>query len=456
MARHLFAGVITAASLYASRGYCTPALQSRTTDGISSCGSQWMPRDDVTIGQETDTRRGYSTAVQAFCSAADGQTVPPSGYLSMATEVFLNGGNDPSTYGILGFVYFEVHNKETTDHLISEANCETYLLALSADGGTCSGANNHDTKGGTWQVGNNGVSYHALGNEIPPTQNAVNVLFSGAALVTQTVNTGAGPPLNPWPLDSLNGVRPTTCHSHNDYTRDIPIYSAMSAGCLGFEADVFYSNGDVIIGHTSPTPGRTLLLQYTQPLRVILDHNNGGSPGSIGLYKADPDQSIVLLVDFKTTDSGTLDAVVTALQPLRDGGYLSHLDADGNFVERQVTVVASGSAPFDRISTGDGVPDRDVFYDAQVAAWNTEYNSTNSVYASADFESAIGSPGSASAFTQAQQAKVQSQVAVAHAAGLLVRYYDLPGDYMWEPLAALGVDRLNADDMSDTARLPRI
>lgn len=33
---------------------------------------------------------------------------------------------------------------------------------------------------------------------------------------------------------------------------------------------------------------------------------------------------------------------------------------------------------------------------------------------------------------------------------------DLPGDYMWEPLAALGVDRLNADDMYDTARLPRI
>ena len=77
----------------------------RTTNGISSCGSAWMPRNDVTIGQGTDTRCGFNTAVQIFCDAANGQVVAPSGYLSMATEVFLNGGNDPTTYGILGFVY---------------------------------------------------------------------------------------------------------------------------------------------------------------------------------------------------------------------------------------------------------------------------------------------------------------------------------------------------------------
>ncbi|OTA99336.1 hypothetical protein M426DRAFT_325257 [Hypoxylon sp. CI-4A] len=436
---------------------CIPFAQSRpqTTDGISSCGDAWMPREDVTIAQGTDTRKGFSTAVQSFCSAADGQTVEPSGFLSMATEVFLSGGKDPSVYGILGFVYFEVHNKESTDHTISAESCQNYLLALSADGGKCSGETNHDTKGGTWQVGDDGVSYHALGNEVPPKQDAINKLFSGAAIGAQSVNKGSGPPLDPWPLDSLNGVKPTACHSHNDYTRNIPIYSAMSAGCVGIEADVFYSGGDVIIGHTAPTPGRTLSVQYIEPLRSILDHNNGGSPGSNGLYKANPGQSVTLLVDFKTSSDGTLDAVVKALQPLRDGGYLSHLDG-GSFVEKQITVVASGSAPFDRISSGDGVPDRDVFYDAKVDDWDSKYNSTNSYYASADFESAVGSPGSADDFSQSQKDKVQFQVQDAHSAGLIVRYYDLPGDYLWESLAALGVDRLNADDMYDTARLTRL
>ncbi|EJP67668.1 PLC-like phosphodiesterase [Beauveria bassiana ARSEF 2860] len=395
--------------------------EAKATDNISSCGPAWMPREDVTIGQGTDKRRGFSSAVQAFCSAANGKTVKPNGYLSFSTEVFLNGGKNPS----------------------------------DADGGQCSGADNKDTKGGTWQVGPNGISYHALGYETPPKENAVNKIFEGSAISAQSANKGAGPPLSPWPFDSLNNIKPVACHSHNDYDRDVPVFSAFSAGCIAIEADVFLSGGDVIIGHIFPTPGRTLRVQYTEPLRAILDHNNGGSPGENGIYKARPEQKIVLMVDFKTSDTKTLDAVVAALQPLRDGNYLSHV-AGGRFVQRAVTVVASGNAPFDRINSGSGVPNRDVFYDASLGNLESKYNTLNSYYASADFEDTIGSPGSAGAFSDAQKAKVKSQVDAAHAAGLKVRYWNLPGEYMWEPLAALGVDYLNADDMSNTARLERI
>ncbi|OAA69827.1 PLC-like phosphodiesterase, TIM beta/alpha-barrel domain protein [Cordyceps fumosorosea ARSEF 2679] len=429
---------------------------ARTTDGISSCGSAWMPRDDVTIGRGTDKRRGFSSAVQAFCSAADGRVVKPNGYLSLSTEVFLNGGKNPSEYGIQGFVNFEVHNKIKSGHTISKNDCVRYLNALSADGGKCSGATNKDTKGGTWQVGSDGISYHALGYETPPKQDAVNEIFEGSAITAQSANKGAGPPLSPWPLASLDNVQPVACHSHNDYDRDVPVFSALSAGCIAVEADVFLSGGDVIIGHVLPTPGRTLRLQYTEPLRAILDHNNGGAPGGDkGIFAAHPEQRFVLMVDFKTSDAGTLDAVAAALQPLRDGGYLSSVEG-GRFVQRAVTVVASGAAPFDRISAGEGVPGRDVFYDAQVDDLETKYNASNSYYASADFQSAIGKPGSVEAFSDAQRAKVKAQVDAAHAAGLKVRYWNLPGEYMWEPLAALGVDYLNADDMSNTARLKRI
>lgn len=66
-----------------------------------------MPRDDVKIGQGTDTRPGFSTAVQKFCSAVNGQVVKPSGYVSFATEIFLNSGKAPTSYGIQGFVYCE-------------------------------------------------------------------------------------------------------------------------------------------------------------------------------------------------------------------------------------------------------------------------------------------------------------------------------------------------------------
>ncbi len=33
---------------------------------------------------------------------------------------------------------------------------------------------------------------------------------------------------------------------------------------------------------------------------------------------------------------------------------------------------------------------------------------------------------------------------------------NLPGEYLWEPLEALGVDLLNADNLSNTARVPRL
>jgi hypothetical protein len=292
---------------------------------------------------------------------------------------------------------------------------------LSADGGKCSGDQHKDTQGGTWQVGNNAVSYHALGEQVPPQQDALNKLYTGDALTAQSVNTGNGAPLNPWPLDSFNKVRPTSCHSHNDYDQDVPLFLALSAGCVGIEVDVFASSNDAIIGHDSPKAGRTMKSQYVEPLRAILDHNNGGSPGSKGVYAAEPTRSIDLLVDFKSSDSVTLDYVVAALQPLRDGGYLSYYDGS-KFVQKQVTVSCSGSAPFDRISTGDGVPKRDVFYDAKLDAWDAKYTSQNSNYASASFKSDIGNPGSASSFSQSQKDKVSQQVSAAHNAGLKVRY----------------------------------
>lgn len=64
-----------------------------------------MPREDVKIAQGTDSRTGFRNAVQKFCAASNGKVVPAGGFLSMATEVFLNGGKDPQVYGVVGFVY---------------------------------------------------------------------------------------------------------------------------------------------------------------------------------------------------------------------------------------------------------------------------------------------------------------------------------------------------------------
>lgn len=70
-----------------------------------------MAIPDVSIGGGTDVRKSFTTAVNKFCSMADGKTVKSQDYLSMATEVFLNGGNNPLTYGLLGYVYCEQNHE---------------------------------------------------------------------------------------------------------------------------------------------------------------------------------------------------------------------------------------------------------------------------------------------------------------------------------------------------------
>lgn len=75
-----------------------------------------MPVDDVSIAGGSDQRIGFNTAVDNFCNAVNGQVVPADGYLSMATEVFLDGGKNPSEYGVVGFVYCKISLKLTRCH----------------------------------------------------------------------------------------------------------------------------------------------------------------------------------------------------------------------------------------------------------------------------------------------------------------------------------------------------
>lgn len=97
----------------------TAPLHERSSDYISSCGSTWMARDDVASNHGQISRRGYLSAVSSFCQLANGQSVAAGGYLSTATRVFLDGGGDPASNGVPGYVYFEIHNKQSQAHLVT-------------------------------------------------------------------------------------------------------------------------------------------------------------------------------------------------------------------------------------------------------------------------------------------------------------------------------------------------
>lgn len=220
-----------------------------------------------------------------------------------------------------------------------------------------------------------------------------------------------------YPTDFLRDVTPVPCHSHNDYWRRVPLYSALHAGCTGVEADVwlFDNSSQLYVGHdrAALTPHRTFQSLYINPIVDLISQNNPETPfyneseALRGVFDTDPDQTLILLVDMKTDGVKTLPQVEAQLEPLRARNWLTYVE-DGVVHKRHVTVIGTGRTPFDLIMQSSTY--RDIFFDAPLNelyedpdAPNADedegpfvYNSTNSWYASVNFFRTIGSVVSSS------------------------------------------------------------
>ncbi|CAI7632119.1 unnamed protein product [Penicillium glandicola] len=303
---------------------------------------------------------------------------------------------------------------------------------------------------------------------------------------------GASPTDNMgWPTDISRDIIPVGCHSHNDYWRRVPLYSALQAGCIGVEADVWLFDDELYVGHTtsSLTERLTLKSTYIDPLVTILERQNpttkfhrGDDSPAHGVFDTDPAQTLILLIDFKTAGPATWHAVTKHLAPLRDRGYLTHFNGE-EVIQRPITVVGTGNTPFNLVTANTTY--RDIFFDAPLdklvdldqphnleldsavfprtdlgqgqsgmpaAVTASTFNTSNSFYASVSFTKTIGRPWPFH-FTQRQMDRIRSQVRVAHQHGLKVRYWALPSwplslrNHIWRVLAQEGVDILNVDDL---------
>jgi rRNA biogenesis protein RRP5 len=257
------------------------------------------------------------------------------------------------------------------------------------------------------------------------------------------------------------------------------LYSALQAGCIGVEADVWLVEDELYVGHSksSLAPNRTLKNLYINPLLDVLAkqnpttkfHPKPDSPPN-GVFDTDHAQTLVLLVDFKTDGPSLWPHVHAQLDPLRQKGLLTHFDGT-SVKEGPVTVVATGDAPFDLLTSNSTF--RDIFFDApldriapdatpsnqnvgQDTSGNapttaSAYNTTNSYYASTSFGAAIGTLWSNPSTTQLE--RIRAQIKGAHQQGLKARYWETPSwprglrDHIWNVLLEEGADFLNVDDL---------
>jgi hypothetical protein len=271
-----------------------------------------------------------------------------------------------------------------------------------------------------------------------------------------------------YPVEFLKSVLPIACHSHNDYWRQRPLFSALGTGCISVEADVWLVGDDLYVGHAEGelTEGRTLQNLYIDPLVLVLEHMNlhkSSDPSREinGVFYQNPAQTLVLLIDFKTADIWPY--VVEQLGPLRERGYLTYWDGQARIM-KPITVVVSGSAPFDLLTQNDTY--RDIFYDAPLESLEIaddhdedrtpsspyKYNPSNSYYASASLFEAVG-PLPGFFFTPPQMELLRDQISRARERGLISRYWGAPRwprgfrDKIWDTLLRENVGILNVDDL---------
>ncbi|KAK6209195.1 hypothetical protein LQW54_006515 [Pestalotiopsis sp. IQ-011] len=280
-----------------------------------------------------------------------------------------------------------------------------------------------------------------------------------------------------YPTDFLKDVQPIPCHSHNDYWRTVPLFSALHAGCIGVEADVHLFDDDekLYVGHddASLTVNRTLQSLYIDPIVELLTNTNprteffNGTDTKNGVFDVDRGQSLTLLIDVKTDGPTTWPHVVAQLEPLRERGWLTYVE-NGVRHDGPVTVVGTGNTPFELIVANATY--RDYFFDAPLhtmfedpdaddvdeSAIDMTYNSTNSHYASVSLGKAVGL--SFLGLSREQMHTIQGQIKGAERRGLAARYWDTPSwpvglrDGIWHKLVYAGVGMLNVDDLRSATR----
>ncbi|KAF3048763.1 Altered inheritance of mitochondria protein 6 [Didymella keratinophila] len=270
-----------------------------------------------------------------------------------------------------------------------------------------------------------------------------------------------GPYKFEWTDDLSRDIIPKACHSHNDYWRHVPLYAAFRSRLRQCGSGHLADPIQLATSHSwlTTTQRRTLRSLYLDPLAFMLSARNvtpaSASPKETGLFDANPNTSVILLIDFKSDGHSTWPALLSHLQPLCERDWPTY--HNGTALHRgALTVVGTGNAPFDLVL--QNATNRLIFFDAPLLEIADEqYDTTNSYYASVQMKSAVGRMWF-DRLSVEQDDRLEQQIRAAEMKGLKSRYWGEPHwpislrNRVWRKLMDLGVGMLNVDDLVSAAR----
>jgi len=233
------------------------------------------------------------------------------------------------------------------------------------------------------------------------------------------------------------GLPPLTrAHAHNDYEHEHPLTDALSHGFWSVEADIWLTNGQLLVAHDFDQAllERTLQRLYLDPMRRFVLTNRAA------IASAGP---MTLLVDIKSDATNTWLALRDVL-----GKYSYVLTRfDSNAIHtNSITVILSGNratpmlaGESPRYAAIDGrLPDLDLGLPAALVPmvsdnWTKQFKWRGQ-----------------GALPAAEHDKLRAIVARAHEQGRRVRLWAAPDTPAgWRELLACGVDLLNTDHLAE-------
>lgn len=245
--------------------------------------------------------------------------------------------------------------------------------------------------------------------------------------------------VNPPPPGFVPGSALVRAHAHNDYLHPRPLWDALAAGFGSVEADVWYREGRLLLGHTrvETLSARTLEQWYIQPLAALVRES--------GRALTDLEQPFQLLIDVKEEGAATLLAIEEMLQGYRD--ILCRVE-DGRAVDGAIQVVYTGNRPFSVISTA---PVRFGTMDGHDGDVPTAPDPARMPLVSESW-SMLGWQGFGS-MPADQEERLERFVANVHASGARARFWGAPELFpgrrpvIWDAQLNAGVDLIGTDHL---------
>lgn len=224
-----------------------------------------------------------------------------------------------------------------------------------------------------------------------------------------------------------NAQPPVLIHSHNDYCRTVPFYEAYSQKVASIEVDLFYRDGELLVGHDIEDlkPDMSFRKLYLDPA-VEMFRRNGGQAYN------DPSLELSLMIEIKSTTEPALSCVAEAL-----GQYPDVFTGD-----KAIKVVITGNVP--EPADFCKYPDF-ISFDGDVNRSYTAGQLARVAMFSLNFRDYSSWNGKGS-LVIAQEKKVREMIAKVHGMGKPIRFWGAPdAPTVYYTFYNFGIDYINTD-----------